>query len=83
MQDISVWDKCSEIVDTYHSEVDGHKLDAVKMTTESADEEPNGKALQCNHCPKTFRYKSEKIRHEMSHSPGFECETCSKKFSFM
>lgn len=48
-----------------------------------AEEEATAKMLQCNHCPKEFRYNSERKRHELSHFPHFECETCSKKFSFM
>ncbi|XP_038208615.1 zinc finger protein 572-like [Zerene cesonia] len=37
----------------------------------------------CSFCDKTFKYGSEKKRHEKSHIPEFECPECLKKFSFV
>ncbi|XP_045507951.1 zinc finger protein 572-like [Colias croceus] len=37
----------------------------------------------CSYCDKTFKYESEKKRHERSHVPAFECPECFKKFSFI
>ncbi|KAJ8733806.1 hypothetical protein PYW07_014357 [Mythimna separata] len=39
--------------------------------------------LKCRHCSKSFKYDSERRRHEQSHSPQFQCKVCSKNFSFI
>ncbi|KAH9633943.1 hypothetical protein HF086_015147 [Spodoptera exigua] len=39
--------------------------------------------LKCRHCSKSFKYDSERRRHEQSHSPQFQCKICSKNFSFI
>lgn len=35
---------------------------------------------KCDQCPKAFNWKSNLIRHQMSHDSGkrFECENCDK-----
>lgn len=35
---------------------------------------------KCDQCPKAFNWKSNLIRHQMSHDSGkrFECENCVK-----
>ncbi len=35
---------------------------------------------KCDQCPKAFNWKSNLIRHQMSHDNGkrFECENCDK-----
>ena len=39
---------------------------------------------KCDQCPKAFNWKSNLIRHQMSHDSGkrFECENCVKVRSF-
>nr|XP_021181532.2 zinc finger protein 14 [Helicoverpa armigera] len=39
--------------------------------------------LKCRHCSKSFKYDSERKRHEQSHDPQFQCKVCNKNFSFI
>uniref|UniRef100_A0A674GAF9 MDS1 and EVI1 complex locus n=1 Tax=Taeniopygia guttata TaxID=59729 RepID=A0A674GAF9_TAEGU len=42
-----------------------------------------GEEYKCDQCPKAFNWKSNLIRHQMSHDSGkhYECENCAKVFT--
>uniref|UniRef100_A0A673AEA9 Si:ch211-263k4.2 n=1 Tax=Sphaeramia orbicularis TaxID=375764 RepID=A0A673AEA9_9TELE len=44
------------------------------------DRPHRGEEYKCDQCPKAFNWKSNLIRHQMSHDSGkrFECENCDK-----
>lgn len=53
------------------------------MEISSAFQENPSKGLKCKDCPKTFKYKSKLLRHELVHTKLklFKCKYCTKSFS--
>jgi hypothetical protein len=58
-------------------ETSAHRYQIVKGNEVKQDE----KKFQCQQCPKSFEKRKILIRHEQTHDPKVNCQTCHKKVS--